>query len=81
MLAEKKSLEAPGGALTVLNYPDEPHLGPHLPLPRGQETYLSVGRALSPALGMLEDAAFLLAPGPGLPGSFVSPGVPWFLGI
>lgn len=56
MLAENKSLEAPGGALMALNCPDEPHLGPHLPLPTDQETHVSMGKALSPVWGMLEES-------------------------
>lgn len=39
MLTEKKSLEAPGGALIALNCPDEPQLGPADPFKRGQDLY------------------------------------------
>lgn len=62
MLAEKKSLEAPGGALTVLNYPDEPHLGPHLPLPRGQETYFKCGQGPQPCFGYAGGCCFPACP-------------------
>lgn len=58
VLAGKKILEAPGWGLVALNCPNEPHLGLHLPLPRGQETHISVGRALYPVH-------------PGLPGGSV----------